>query len=143
MKTFTKMFRSIETISYYFQTIFTKQKKKNWICIWANRNSNSPIQTDQLYTSFNIHSRSKIRPDSSQPDIGLISQDAPEVDSKWNASEIFQVVLISIAGLVFLFLLALTLIRVLLPDSFARMRVSLYGTFVGKRPDSEELFFLM
>ncbi|GBM50068.1 hypothetical protein AVEN_138847-1 [Araneus ventricosus] len=57
--------------------------------------------------------------------------------------EVAEVVIFVCASLVFVCLFLLFFIRFFVPDSFVRMRVSLYKSFVGKRPGDEEMYFIM
>ncbi|GIY37708.1 death domain-containing protein [Caerostris darwini] len=64
-------------------------------------------------------------------------------DTSWTASEVMQVVVFVMVAFVVLILATLTIIRIFLPDSFVRMRASLYQTFTGRRPEEDKVFFIM
>ncbi|CAL1282558.1 unnamed protein product [Larinioides sclopetarius] len=87
-----------------------------------------------------IHTNSPLLQES--PHVGT-----PPPSKKPNSSltcfEVAEVVVFVCASLVFVCFFLLIFIRFFLPDSFIRMRASLYKSFVGKRPGEEEVYFIM
>ncbi|KAF8770693.1 hypothetical protein HNY73_018191 [Argiope bruennichi] len=64
-------------------------------------------------------------------------------NNSWTCYEVAEVVLFFIASVIFLSFCILLFLKFLLPDSFVRMRASLYRSFVGKRPEDEDIYFIM
>ncbi|GFY57802.1 death domain-containing protein [Trichonephila inaurata madagascariensis] len=66
-----------------------------------------------------------------------------KIDVPWTTFDCIQVGLFVLIVFAFTGLVLLSLLRFFLPDSFMRMRTTLYQSFTGKRPGEEDVFFIM
>ncbi|XP_035213065.1 uncharacterized protein LOC118186973 [Stegodyphus dumicola] len=64
-------------------------------------------------------------------------------DTKWTTLDVLEMVVLILISILLVLFGCLTIIRFFLPDSFARIRASLYVSWLGRRPGQEEVFYIM
>ncbi|KAG8181267.1 hypothetical protein JTE90_018786 [Oedothorax gibbosus] len=95
------------------------------------------------HTFLNDPFRSNILNNTSNPQHQSSGRIHSSTNAKWTGFELFQASIFLTVASIFLFFTCLFLVRLLLPDSFTRMRHSLYEIMLGRKPGDEQLFFVI